>query len=126
LKAFPRLREADKFKRWMFKIIRTTFHLSLRSGKRVMEPMAPEDLASRPDSSSSGFAEVTDRGRTVQRLLAELSPEQRQALWLFEVDGFSSQEIGQVLGKNDGAVRVLLKRARDRFAQKLSQAGITP
>jgi RNA polymerase sigma-70 factor (ECF subfamily) len=119
------LRDQARFKWWMFSIIHSTFKIWLRSGKRLAEPVAPEDLAGKSDERS-GFAETSERGKAVRRLLEQLSPEQAQALWLFEAEGFSSQEIAKILGKNDGAVRVLLKRSRERLLALLESHGIRP
>lgn len=45
-----------------------------------------------------------------------LPPEARTSLWLFYSENRSAAEIGEILGKSDGAVRVLLLRARSRLA----------
>jgi RNA polymerase sigma-70 factor (ECF subfamily) len=58
--------------------------------------------------------------------LEQLSPEQREALVLFEVHGLSIREVSEVLGKKEGAVRVLLHRARERLEELLRKAGINP
>jgi RNA polymerase sigma-70 factor (ECF subfamily) len=121
---FSQLREQARFKQWMFRIIRTTFEMWLRSGKRLPEPMAPEDLAA--VGGSVGEQGQSERSRAVQELLKQLSPEQALALWLFEVEGFSGREISQILGKSEGAVRVLILRARERLKELLRKAGITP
>jgi len=39
------LKDQSLFKWWMFKIIRTTFDMSLRAGKRRPDPVAPEDMS---------------------------------------------------------------------------------
>jgi RNA polymerase sigma-70 factor (ECF subfamily) len=119
------LRDQSKFRAWMFEIIRTHWKMGLRAGKRIPDPVAPEDLAGLTGGEGE-FASLGDQARAVRKLLMQLSPEQAQALWLFEVEGFSSQEIAKILAKNDGAVRVLLLRARERFKALLEKAGISP
>ena len=121
---FDQLRDPDRFKQWMFRIIRTTFEMRLRSGKRLPEPMTPEDLAAR--IGSEGEQSLNDRSKAVQEVLKQLSPEQAQALWLFEVEGFSGREISAVLGKSEGAVRVMILRSRERMKELLRKAGIEP
>jgi RNA polymerase sigma-70 factor (ECF subfamily) len=54
-------------------------------------------------------------------VLSRLSEEQRNGLVLFEMFNFSIKEVAQILGKKEGAVRVLLHRARDRMAAMLDE-----
>ena len=54
-----------------------------------------------------------------------LPPEACSALWLFYADDLSAAAIGEILGKSEGAVRVLLHRARARLAQVLSPAAVS-
>jgi RNA polymerase sigma-70 factor (ECF subfamily) len=121
---FFQLRDQSLFKWWMFKIIRTTFEMGLRAGKRRPEPVAPEDLSNRIGSADE--QDLSDKGRAVREMLKQLSPEQAQALWLFEVEGFSGREISQILGKSEGAIRVMILRSRERLKELLRKAGIAP
>ncbi len=51
-----------------------------------------------------------------------LTPEQKSALWLRYVEELDATEIGRVLGRRAGAVRVLLFRARGALARHLEPA----
>jgi RNA polymerase sigma-70 factor (ECF subfamily) len=51
----------------------------------------------------------------VRRALAALSPDDREVLYLFVVDGFSGEEIGALLGARPDAIRMRISRARQRF-----------
>jgi RNA polymerase sigma factor (sigma-70 family) len=53
----------------------------------------------------------------VHRTLLQLSPGDREILYLAEVDGFTSLEIADMLGIRAGAVRMRLSRAHVRFRQ---------
>ncbi len=59
--------------------------------------------------------------------LAELSAEQQTAIRLRYVDGLSSKEVAQKLGKSDGATRVILTRSlallRERLNGELGEEG---
>ena len=48
-----------------------------------------------------------------------LTREQHEALWLRYVEELDAAEIGRVLGRRPGAVRVLLYRARGELARRL-------
>ena len=49
-----------------------------------------------------------------------LAAEPRSALWLCYAEGRSMREIGSILGKREGAVRVMLHRAREKLAAHLA------
>jgi len=57
---------------------------------------------------------------------AQLSGDAFSALWLHYRDGLPLAEVGRVLGKKEGAVKVLLHRARKRLAEHLRHRPPTP
>jgi len=63
-----------------------------------------------PDESGT-----LDQTLAVHHALLRLSPDDREVLYLAEVDGFTSIEIAAMLGIRSGAVRMRLCRALERF-----------
>ena len=59
--------------------------------------------------------EATDQVMAVRSILELLSPADREVLYLFDIAGFKTDEIGAMLGIRGSAVRQRLSRARDRF-----------
>jgi len=119
------LKKDGAFKFWMFRIIMNAYRMQLRSRKREPDAVDPElmpALGPRDDH----WVERGEQAKTVRLTLEQLSPEQREALVLFEVHGLSIREVSEVLGKKEGAVRVLLHRARERLEELLRKAGINP
>lgn len=57
----------------------------------------------------------TESALDVQTIMDRLSPLDREVLFLFEVAGFTTDEIGAMLGRRGSAVRQRLVRARQRF-----------
>lgn len=57
----------------------------------------------------------TDQNLAIQSVLAQLSPQDREVLYLFDVAGFKTDEIGEMLGARGSAIRQRLSRARQRF-----------
>jgi len=117
------LKNDGAFKAWMFRIIANAFKHHLRSKKRQAEAVDPEMLP-RFGPRDDRWTERAEQADAVRRVLMQLAPEQRQALMLFEVQGFSIRETSEVLSKKEGAVRVLLHRARERLAVLLKKEGI--
>lgn len=64
-------------------------------------------------------------GRDVRRLLGQIKPRERALLWLAHVEEMSHREIAETVGVGEKSVRVLLFRARKRFAALLRKNGIT-
>jgi RNA polymerase sigma-70 factor (ECF subfamily) len=99
------------FRAWLFRIAHNQLANALRGRGRtgttpldaVPEPSGGEDPAHAADRA--------DEARRVRRALAELPEERRQVLVLRFVDGLTAREIGAVLGRSEGAVRVLQHRA---------------
>ncbi|MGE3956903.1 MAG: RNA polymerase sigma factor [Vicinamibacterales bacterium] len=61
----------------------------------------------------------------VGRLFARLKPRERQLVWLAHVEGADHREIAAATGLRTGSIRVLLSRARQRFARMLREHGHT-
>ena len=51
----------------------------------------------------------------VRAIMDRLSPADREVLYLFEIAGFTTDEIGAMLGTRGSAIRQRLTRARQRF-----------
>jgi len=80
-------------------------------------------LESVPEHGYGGASHREDAGRRteqrqlVERLLAELDEKDQAMLVMKEVEGFSVEEIGQVLDLNVNTVKVRLFRARGRLVE---------
>ncbi len=117
------LKQDGAFKSWMFRIIVNTFRQSLRKESRQPESMPPEDLGFRSPRDDE-WTDREARSRVLWAAIERLSPDQRQALVLFEMHGLSIKEICSVMDRKDSAVRVLLHRSRQRLAELLRRDGI--
>lgn len=121
LGAIDRFRdEGASFRAWLFRIAHNELANALRSrGRRattrldaVAEPEGGEDPA--------GALDRADDARRVRHALEALSEERRQVIVLRFVDGLSAAEIGEVLGRSEGAIRVLQHRALRELATLLA------
>jgi len=60
----------------------------------------------------------------VQKLFGEISSDDRDILWLSEVEGLEVKELAGVFRRPAALVKVRLHRARKRFRAKLEERGV--
>lgn len=117
LDAIGRFRdEGATFRSWLFRIAHNQVANALRSRSR--RRTSPLDGVADPiaDADPARDADAAHDARRVRAALAELSEDRRQVVVLRFVNGLSAREIGAVLGRSEGAVRVLQHRALRELA----------
>src|ERR1700723_527078 len=126
LKAYLGIRRFDQraaFSTWLYKIAVNECWDYLRKKKvrpLVYEADLSEEQVSRLDgvvsadqpASSSDRAEARD---LLERMMEKLPEQDRELLVLKEVEGFSVQELAEILNLNVNTVKVRLFRARARL-----------
>ncbi len=132
-KAFFSIKRFDfrsAFGTWLYKIAVNECWDHLRK-KKVRRLVYESDLSEEqlrkldavPESSFGGHRHREDASRRVEqqqilsRLMAELDERDQTMLVMKEVEGFSVEEIGEILGLNVNTVKVRLFRARDRLVE---------
>jgi len=111
IQKYRQLEKKDKFRPWLFQIITRTYlsKQRLKHWKRMV-PLS-EHVIHIPDVFD-GF-EITEKRQVLLAALSHLSNKQRTALLLFEIGGFTIQEIKHIQGDfGDSAVKSRLSRAR--------------
>lgn len=120
LDALPAFEERGAtFRAWLFRIAHNALvnHVRSRSRRRT-ESLDVVAGHAGPDDVQASVARRDD-ARRVWRAVHALPEERRRVVILRFVDELSSREIGQVLGRSEGAVRVLLHRALRDVAREL-------
>ncbi len=107
-----RLREPAAFEGWFWTVARNRLRSRLRTLNRVVYELKPGEADS-PEEQ----ALASDDHRRIRLALGELSPRDRQLLWLREVQGLDYDEISGRLGMATGAIRVAVLRARRRLEE---------
>jgi RNA polymerase sigma-70 factor, ECF subfamily len=132
-KAYFSIRRFDlrsAFGTWLYKIAVNECWDYLRK-KKVRRLVYEADMSeeqvrrmeSMPEHGYGGDLHRQDAGRRleqrqlVERLLGELEEKDQAMLVMKEVEGFSVEEIGKVLGLNVNTVKVRLFRARGRLVE---------
>jgi RNA polymerase sigma-70 factor (ECF subfamily) len=105
------------FSTWAFRILINTCYDILRRRRRRIEE-APLD-ESGGDTLERTAPNVDDAKRiTLRKLLAELPEQRRSVFTLFEIEGLSHAEIGQILGITEGNSKWILFATKKDLQQK--------
>lgn len=114
--------ELSTFRVWLMRIARNVVANQRRHARR--HPTAPIEAAATvaaPDGVEA-TAVVRDEARSAWAAVARLPGDRRRAVVLRFVDEMSTAEIAGVLGRSEGAVRVLIHRALRSVARDLERA----
>lgn len=117
LERIDQLRQGSPFGPWFYSVLRSTaLNLRRRESLRSHEEI--------PVSTSGGPSPERDLARTITRdrvlgALAELPEQQRTAVMLYDLEGYSHQEVAEVLGVAVGTSRAHVHHGRKALRGKL-------
>jgi RNA polymerase sigma-70 factor (ECF subfamily) len=127
-RSLPRFQGGElDFRRWVFAIARRRLiDFRRQARRRRTEPVPTEALGDRV-APSDVEEEVLEGMSTREALarIAALPPDQSEVVLLRVVGGFSAKEVGRIMGKRPGTVRVLQHRALARLARDLAREPVT-
>ncbi len=99
----------NSFLRWLGVIVRNVITRSAR-GAKVSSDIAIIERIPGSGVSPSRLAQREERFDRLEDALAQLTPEQRQAIQLSRIDGLKIREIAEKMGKTPDAVQQLIAR----------------
>jgi len=99
---------------------------SAREQRFVVTSHSDEEFHEEASTDHKDAAEAVIVGRDLSRVFQLLKPMERSLLWLAYVEGSEHREIAAALGLKQKSIRVLLFRARQKFAQILKRRGLSP
>ncbi len=110
---------ASTFRVWLFQIARNVVANQQRGHRRHRETLLEAAAVIADPLDVEGRAAVRDEAAAAWAAVGRLPVARRQALVLRFVDEMSTAEIAGVLGRSEGAVRVLIHRALRSVARDL-------
>lgn len=119
IRADVRVNDENHRKNYLFRIATNL----LRDRYRRRRPPADELTEARDPADQEADIQ---RRNDLSKALRELTPRERQLLWLAYVEGMSHNEIAAAVGLKSGSIRPLLFRARRRMAEVLQGKGLVP
>jgi RNA polymerase sigma-70 factor (ECF subfamily) len=122
--------EAALRKAYLYKIATNLmtdhWRTSAREQRFVVTSHSDEKFHEEAASGQKDTAEAVIVGRDLSQVFQQLKPTERSLLWLAYVEGSEHREIAAALGLKQKSIRVLLFRARQKFAQILKRRGLSP
>jgi RNA polymerase sigma-70 factor (ECF subfamily) len=111
------------FRAWVFTVARMrAVDAGRQAARRPVRPVPPELLPDGPAPDDPAEATVEALAtREALALIAMLPPAQAEVVFLRVIAGLSTVEVGKIVGKQPGAVRVLAHRGLRRLAQHLAE-----
>lgn len=112
----------SSFRVWLFQIARNALSNEKRHARR--HPTSPIDLALEYPAGDDTHAVASNRIELARawELIERLPADRRRALVLRFVNEMSTREIGEILGRSEGATRVLIHRSLQSVARQMSRA----
>ena len=121
------LRDETRFRSWFYVTLirrhRTRLRRSFWTRLLPWEAAFP-DGADPVGENGEAWAERSGNAARMSRALASLGAEQREAIVLFELDGFSIEEIAEMQQSSVPAVKSRLSRGRKHLRQWYERRGI--
>lgn len=121
LKAWEKLANYEMrglpFGAWLFRIARNLIADHYRARREVASLDSDDAVTvAAPDDVHGEVSQKVDMDSLLSKL-EHLTEDQRQVLILKFVEGFATEEIAQVMGKNAGAIRALQMRGLQSLAE---------
>ena len=116
------LRQGERFcavtdaRAWLFEVARNALADRLRLARPTVE--LPEDLR----AESEAAAAVDSLAACLPRVLSELSPEDREAITLCDLEGLTQEEYARRKGLSLPGAKSRVQRARKRLRGRLTLA----
>jgi len=120
------LRDQSRFRPWFYSVLLSVHRNRSRRGfwRRFLSMERRDgtsiDVAGEDGASWDDQRRGADR---ISRALGALPPKQREAVVLFELDGFSVEEIAAIQSVSASAVKSRLARGRDRLRRHYERLG---
>jgi RNA polymerase sigma-70 factor (ECF subfamily) len=107
------LRDRARFKPWMYSVVVSVHRTRWR--RSIWRRWISRETPDEPGDDGNRWADERASARRAVAALATLSPPQREAIVLFELHGYSIEEISEIQRTSLSSVKSRLARGRDRL-----------
>ena len=120
-RAIGRCDDPERFGSWLFSILVNRCRTAGARSTRRARTFVSDEVATR-SAAESHPAEQAAWREEIERALAQLDPDQREAFLLKHVEGLSYEEMAEITGAGVSALKMRVKRACDRLRGLLQEA----
>jgi RNA polymerase sigma factor (sigma-70 family) len=121
-KSGEKMEEVSNWEAWCMRIARNLSLDRIRSTTRKSTYLMPEGFDVRQESlTPHESAEIRESMERVNQLIGSLPDKQRQVIHLRDIEGYSYQEISDIMEIDLNQVKVNLFRARTTVREKLTK-----
>jgi RNA polymerase sigma-70 factor (ECF subfamily) len=117
------LRATEAFTTYIFTTARRLHYR--RSSRKKWWGIFSSDLENKPEEGRTS-PEVSHDIQILDKALKTLPEQQREAVILFEITGFSMEEISKIQGSSISAVKARVSRGRKQLAKQLGEPQDAP
>jgi RNA polymerase sigma-70 factor (ECF subfamily) len=113
------------FKSWLMRIVRNATLDSLRKTQRRPTDSLDENMVAfesqlvSDEPTPDDVAENAELGDHIKEVMADLHPDQKMALVLIDIEGYSYEDAATAMSVSIGTVKSRLSRARGRMREGL-------
>ncbi|MGI6706360.1 MAG: RNA polymerase sigma factor [Clostridia bacterium] len=129
-RSLKKFKNQSSFSTWIYRIVMNTCLDELRKKKRGFllfmndaEGYGEDIVDSSGDSLPEESYERKERLKSLQKAIQELIPDYKSVIILRDIQGFSYEEIAEILHCPLGTVKSRINRARTELRKKLSEFG---
>jgi RNA polymerase sigma-70 factor (ECF subfamily) len=120
-KSLRGFREREDFRAWLYRI---TVNVCRDAGRRTSRPGPRVSLEGHEPEDGGAGTEASLLSRecveAVRSALGLLSPRERVAIVLRDLEGLTSEEVSEILGSRPGTVRAQVASARTKLRNRLA------
>lgn len=113
-KAFESFDEGQSFKPWLRRIV---VNAAIDRKRKDLKHLYHDDVDAAEHIGHAAEAIQSLNAQDILKLFDCLSPVQRAVFNMYEIDGYSHEEIGNMLGMPSSSSRVNLSRAKEKLRE---------
>lgn len=125
--SMKKFRGQSSFSTWVYAVTRNTCLDMLRKNEKKRTDIDLEEVEYFITSHDGDPEEASERGHKVaflKKAINSLPEENRKTLILREMDGYSYEEIAELLNVSVGTVKSRISRAKERIRSEFEKAGL--
>ena len=112
----------DQLRGWLYQVAHNLAMDWFRQGAKMVNVALDEGLAAGGDPPATAVERLQDREQ-LRAAIRQLTPDQQCVVLLRFGEGLKIAEVSQLVGKSEGAVKILQHRAIKRLRKLLGGAG---